>query len=88
MKGTSQTKIDHDILIEIKTEVGFIRQEVKDLKENTTGRITALEINKAPVTTTADHETRLRLLERWGWKAIGGLAVLQIAITLFLALRK
>ena len=87
-RNTNQIKIDHDILIQIQTEVGFIRQEIKDLRENTTGRITALEINKAPATTTADHETRLRLLERWGWKAVGGLAILQAVITLYLALRK
>ena len=87
MKNTKQIQVDHDILIEIKTEVGFIRQEVKDLKENTTGRISALEANKTPISTTADHETRLRLLERWGWKAIGCLAALQVAMSLYLALR-
>lgn len=87
-RNNSQIQMDHDILIKIQTEVGFIRQEIKDLTENTTGRITALEVGKAPTTTTADHETRLRILERWGWKAIGALAALQVGITLYFALRK
>jgi hypothetical protein len=85
---SSQSKIDHDLLIEIKTEVGFIRTEVKDLKENFAGRINILETGKTAIGTTEDHEKRIRQLETWGGRALGALFILQMLLAIYLSLRK
>lgn len=61
---------DHDLLIELKTEIKAIRQDIKELKDNTVSRL-------------GDHERRIRNLERWGWGAIGALTVLEV-ITRFI----
>ena len=56
---------DHDLLIELRTEMRGVRDDIKDLKDNTAGRLN-------------DHEARLRQLEeqkdRWLGKqsVIGG----------------
>lgn len=42
---------DHDLLIELRTEMRGMRLDVKNLNETTTIRV-------------GDHETRLRLLEK------------------------
>lgn len=42
---------DHDILIELRTEMIGLRRDVNDIKDTTK-------------TTLQDHETRLRLLEK------------------------
>jgi hypothetical protein len=45
MKNGRQT--DHDLLIELRTEVANIRQDIKELKDGTTMRIESLERDKA-----------------------------------------
>lgn len=37
---------------------------------------------------TDDHETRIRSLEKYVWKAIGALAVIDMVITAYLTLKK
>ena len=34
---------DHDLLIEMRTEMKAVREDIKDIKDNTTARVTALE---------------------------------------------
>ena len=66
---------DHDLLIELKTTIGFIRVDLKDLKDGLASRVTALEVDKIgrmeavkmqtdALTVHNDHETRLRTLEK------------------------
>lgn len=43
-------QLDHDVLIELRTEMRAIRADIKELKDGTSGKIT-------------DHENRIRLLE-------------------------
>lgn len=85
---------DHDLLIELRTEVRAIRTDVKDLKDSTTDRVAALESEKfnkeealswkkAIDLIHQDHETRIRRVERWGALAIGGLAVIQFLLNYF-----
>lgn len=65
---------DHDLLIELKATLGFLRADVKDLKDNLVSRVTALEIDKIGRVEASrmqaeallihnDHETRLRSQE-------------------------
>ena len=73
--ATSMPMTDHDLLIELKTTIGFIRVDLKDLKDGLASRVTALEVDKIgrmeavkmqtdALTVHNDHETRLRTLEK------------------------
>jgi hypothetical protein len=68
MKNASQ---DHDLLIELRTEVQNIRNDIKELKDGVAQRISSLETDKADrksveelqVKVNSDIETRVRVLE-------------------------
>jgi len=64
---------DHDILIELKSDVKALRAEVKEINDNTK-------------TTLTDHEARLRFMERWVWMAIGALGIAETIITFYIAI--
>lgn len=53
---------DHDLLIELRTEMRGLRTDIKELKEATTDR-------------SEDHETRIRALEQQRWLFAGGITV-------------
>jgi hypothetical protein len=53
---------DHDLLIELRTEMRGMRGDIKDLRNGTSDRL-------------ADHEMRLRALERRVWIASGAATV-------------
>ena len=67
----TDNQIDHDLLIELKTQVGNIRDDIKDLKDGTSLRIENLEKNKAELKVVEelqnkvnkDIEVRIRKLE-------------------------
>jgi len=65
----AQYQSDHDILIELRTEMRLLRDTIK---ETFAGNASKLE----------DHEIRLRFIERWMWLAIGALAFLEFVLTL------
>jgi hypothetical protein len=62
---------DHDLLIELRTEMQGIRKDIKDLKDGTTERISKLENDKTDkkefdelyTKVNTDIETRVRSLE-------------------------
>jgi len=75
----------------IKSAVGEIKSDIKELKDNTSHRVDLLEGEKASKDEVhrmkaeaddihADHEERIRGIEGRVWKAIGALAILQIII--------
>jgi len=64
----TQNTSDHDLLIELRTEMRGMRDDIKKMNDGT-------------VQTLADHEIRIRKIEKWVWLAIGGLAVIQILAT-------
>lgn len=75
MEPSSTIQTDHDLLIELKTTVGFIRTDLKDMKDGVQARITALEIDKIGRSENSrsqaeylsnynDHESRIRALEK------------------------
>ena len=60
---------DHDILITIRAQLTALTDIVRGNKEDTD-------------TTSNDHETRIRRLERYLWLGLGGVSVISIAIHL------
>lgn len=64
---TNYSREDRDLLIELRTEMLGMRLDIKELKEGTATKL-------------ADHETRLRFIERYMWLAIGALGVIQFII--------
>ncbi len=82
---------DHDLLIELRTELRGLRTDVNDLKNGLDSRVKNLEDDKiSKVTVMAlkkeadivhkDHESRIRVLEKWVWVAIGALGIIQVAL--------
>lgn len=80
---------DHDLLIELKTEMKGLRQDVRSLSDNTTAQIRDLQRDKLnrqdfieyeveAKTQSKDHEERIRTLEKAFWRGIGALAVIQM----------
>lgn len=74
---------DHDLLIELRTEMKNLRGDVKELKDNVATRVSNLEVEKADKVEVVDHESRLRKLEKFGWMAAGALALIEVAIKMF-----
>jgi len=87
-------RAERDMLIEVRTEVRAIASDVRELKDDTKERLIKLEEAKlskedaARMKTEADalhadHEARMRRLERYGSAAIGALAIIQFALNYF-----
>lgn len=74
---STQGSIDHDLLIELRTEFKGMRDDIKELKDNLVSRVTVLEEEKAPVKVTNDHEKRIRRLEYVVAVAIGAAMLLE-----------
>lgn len=70
---------DHDILIRLETSMISLQEAVKKLTERDELHVTTNDF-AAHLLVDADHEKRIRFLERYAWVAIGGLAILQIAL--------
>lgn len=90
---------DHDLLIELRTEMKGVRQDIKSFSDDTKERLAALEVqklskdefNKFLIEDTKandDKERRLRFLERWGWAAWGILGFIQFALIAYLTYRQ
>jgi hypothetical protein len=70
-KQTMITNEDHDLLIELRTEMQNVRKDIKELNDGTSGRIKALESDKADrkdieaiqTKLNTDVENRIRALE-------------------------
>lgn len=92
------TTPDHDLLIEIKTELKLFRDEARTTNDDTKERLIKLGENKVEKDAfmtflagdsayKADHETRVRRLEMWGLMAIGGLFIIQLVIGWYLIIK-
>ena len=83
-KDHAMRQSDHDLLVSIHTKVERVIDDVKDLGMNVGGRLTLVEETKLGKkeydVEHADHEKRIRNLERYVWLAIGALAVLQFIL--------
>jgi len=96
MENTNHKQEDHDLLIELRTEMKALRQDVKDLKDNTSKRVDALElekVDKLEVTRLKgdvdkihdDHEIRLRAVEKSWENFTGKWAILAVLGTIVLS---
>ena len=81
---------DHDLLIELRTEMQGLREDVRDLSSNTKARITTLEMTKVDkeifddhLEASSDHERRIRILEKALYVGLGFLVLLQIELRYF-----
>lgn len=90
---------DHDLLVEIKTKLERVIYDVQDLKHDLVTDVANLKSEKFDKDEAArelktaagvhtDHEKRLRRIEQWAFIVIGGLSIAQIALQVFLNLRK
>jgi len=70
-----QARKDHDLLIELCTEVRGMREDIKALTQNLSSRVTSLEQDKQARSDSEkryqlsdkihnDHETRIRTMEK------------------------
>lgn len=62
---------DHDLLIELRTKIEGISQDIRDIKDGTKN-------------TLDDHETRIRTLEGYRTTLAGGLALAQVVMGIIL----
>ena len=87
--------LDHDLIVEIKTELKLFREESRATNGDTKERLIKLGENKlekdafvtclaSDSSMKADHELRIRRLEMWGLLAIGGLWVVNLIIGWYL----
>lgn len=93
-----QKSNDHDLIVEIKTELKLFREESRNINNDTKERLIKLGENKlekdsfstflqGDATFKKDHEARLRRLESWGWMAVGALTIVDALIGWYLATR-
>lgn len=68
-KELLEYKTDHDILIELRIEMRLLRQSIEKRDASTSDDI-------------ADHEKRLRFIERYMWLAIGGFTLIELGLTI------
>lgn len=61
---------DHDLLIELRTEIIGMRTDIKAMKDDSKETI-------------ADHEVRLRFIERYMWLAIGALGLVEFGLQIW-----
>ena len=77
-QGINQSTQDHDLLIELRTEMRGVRDDIQKLTDGTAKQI-------------ADHELRLRFVEKYVWGAIAILGVVNFigfaGVIYFLTLR-
>ncbi len=83
---------DHDVLIEIKTQVARLIQDVANINNNLANKIEKLECDKADKkeiellhgTTLKRLETsdsKIEALEEWRWKIAGGLVIVTAVVS-------
>lgn len=66
MEDTYSTN-DHDLLIELRTEIIGMREDLKTMKNDSKETI-------------SDHEARIRFIEHYMWLAIGALGLLEFGL--------
>lgn len=82
--GHNPLKIEErDLLIELRTEMKAVRDDIKELKDGTATRLSILEADRVTQKDLHDHETRIRRLEYSLAIAIGGFIVIQLALNYF-----
>lgn len=73
--NNSENTSDHDLLIDLRAQVRELRDDIKRMNDGGNRVI-------------ADHETRIRLLEKYVWLAVGALYFINAAIGIYLLYKK
>ena len=90
------TSQDHDLLIELRTEMRGLREDFKSMADDTKERIVSLENNKLNKDTFATFtmqyekdkttmQNSLSYLTKYFWIAWGGITVLELIIGYYIA---
>lgn len=85
---------DHDILIELRSEMRGLRGDLKTLNTTTASQIGGLQASKLDKDEFAqfriadekikdDHEKRIRRLERWVLLGLGALGVVEFLVQIY-----
>jgi hypothetical protein len=69
---------DHDLLIELKTEVRALRGDIKELKDGTAQQLSNLKDDHVTRKEHEDHETRIRFVEKYVWGAIAIIGLINL----------
>jgi hypothetical protein len=91
-----QDSSDHDLLIELRTEMRGVRDDIKRFNDDTKLQLGALQGKKLEkdefsrfliedAKSNDDHERRLRFLERWFWTAWGAVTFVEFGIICYLS---
>jgi N12 class adenine-specific DNA methylase len=94
IQNTPQASGDHDLLIQIATKMDRAISDIKDLKDNTTARVTSLEeekVNERDFKEYRDaNDTRMDALSKkldkvysWVLLGLGGLGVIEFGLQLY-----
>lgn len=77
---------------EVNTKLDRALEDIKELKEGTTDKITRLEEGKADKSAIVEvksgidaHDVRLRALENWRWYLLGAIGIVGVVFYTFLA---
>ena len=74
----SQNLIDHDLLIELRTEMRGVRDDIQKLTDGTALRLKALEDDHVTRIDHTDHENRIRFIEKYVWGAVGIIGLINL----------
>lgn len=73
---TTYNREDRDLLIELKTTMKAVRDDIQSLKDGVGLRLTNLEKNSVNNVQFEDHETRIRTMEKYQWLQMGAAGLL------------
>jgi hypothetical protein len=83
-------KNDHDVLVAMYVEVKQLKTDVREMKDNTNGRVMELERDKANAKDLEELQkgyekvqARVSSLENWRWYLLGAFAALVIVAELY-----
>ena len=69
---------DHDLLIELRTEMRGVREDIRSLSDGTATRLSSLEVDHVTRIERNDLEVRLRFVEKYVWGAIGIIGLINL----------
>ena len=90
LSPTPEFKNDHDVLVALYVEQRQMKADIKELKDNTNGRVHDLEQEKADnkdlltlQEVVTAHTQTISLLQKIVWTGLGFLAAIQIYLQFF-----
>ena len=76
------SKEERDLLIELRTDMKSVKADLREMRDNTTQRVSLLEHGKEDRIEANkvhdDYESRLRFIEKYVWIAIGAIGLIEM----------